>query len=1238
MLFLSLAGLAQSPDRINYQGVARSADGTPVSGQLGLKFELRQGSLQGPVVFTETQSVMAGLQGVFSTQIGKEPGSDLGSIPWQAGPLFLEVSLSLSGGPFTSLGAQQLVSVPYALSANSVPSTYSNNVLTIGTGPAAGVFTLSSGGQAPSASLTSSGGGASVSSPGTNTFNIHVPVTTFSAGDNLIIQGSHPDYTISSQPVLSIQGNSLSISGGNTVSLPAGGVANASLVSSGAATTSTLSAGSFSIDVPVPTFVNTDQSIITGSYPNFTVHTPTVAAGVTPSLVSSGAAATSTLSAGSFSIDVPVPTFVNTDQSIITGSYPNFTVHTPTVAAGVTPSLVSSGAATTSTLSAGSFSIDVPVPTFVNTDQSIITGSYPNFTVHTPTVAAGVTPSLVSSGAATTSTLSTGSFSIDVPVPTFVNTDQSIITGSYPNFTVHTPTVAAGVTPSLVSSGAATTSTLSTGSFSIDVPVPTFVNTDQSIITGSYPNFTVHTPTVAAGVTPSLVSSGAATTSTLSAGSFSIDVPVPTFANTDQSIITGSYPNFTVHTPTVAAGVTPSLVSSGAATTSTLSTGSFSIDVPVPTFVNTDQSIITGSYPNFMVHTPTLAPGLSLSGQTLTVGPATNTISLPSASITGIGAVQVTAAGTQEFTVHVPPTLVTVSSTLGAAGVSSQGLNAYNINIPSPVYNSATGALTTGTSVISILPDLALNGSTLSVGAPSNSLVLPSVVSPSLYASGSASVTGTFPSFTVSAPDSPTITGSGLAVVSPSTGSSIHVSVPPLSYTSASGQLGSGIHTVDITQALSLSGTTLSAGPATNSVDFSSLSPFVRNLQSIYPSVLSHSLGLGTSSPQAMLHIENSAAASEGLKLEMTSTSNNTTALSVVHRGTGVAGYFESDNAAGFGHALIARSNSNSQYALRALNTGSSLTSYAGMFEGGLIARGKTNTGTAYAFKAQETGGQDLFRVKNNGQVEIFSTSSSPAFDLNVFNNGSESSLHLSHSFSGGTGLVISQSTLATSFLSYDARPLYFGNSGTNQMALSPAGDLGLGTLSPAVRLDVVGKVKIADGTEGANKVLTSNSSGMASWQNVGVPSGAVMAYAGATIPAGWMLCDGAAVSRTGATADLFAAIGTAWGSGNGSTTFNLPDMRGLFLRGVDGSAGKDPDTSTRTASNPGGNTGNAVGSVQGDELESHSHTISGVGSQALAGLGLASLLSPGGASATNATGGQETRPKNAYVYYIIKL
>lgn len=58
-----------------------------------------------------------------------------------------------------------------------------------------------------------------------------------------------------------------------------------------------------------------------------------------------------------------------------------------------------------------------------------------------------------------------------------------------------------------------------------------------------------------------------------------------------------------------------------------------------------------------------------------------------------------------------------------------------------------------------------------------------------------------------------------------------------------------------------------------------------------------------------------------------------------------------------------------------------------------------------------------------------------------------------------------------------------------------------------------------------------------------GVPPGKVSEWAGATAPDYWLLCDGAAVSRT-TYADLFAIIGTTWGVGNGSTTFNLPDFR----------------------------------------------------------------------------------------------
>ena len=71
----------------------------------------------------------------------------------------------------------------------------------------------------------------------------------------------------------------------------------------------------------------------------------------------------------------------------------------------------------------------------------------------------------------------------------------------------------------------------------------------------------------------------------------------------------------------------------------------------------------------------------------------------------------------------------------------------------------------------------------------------------------------------------------------------------------------------------------------------------------------------------------------------------------------------------------------------------------------------------------------------------------------------------------------------------------------------------------------------------------------LAEYLKIVVPAGSVQAFAGTTPPTDWLICDGRAVSRT-VYADLFAAIGTAHGSGDGSTTFNLPDYRGQFLRG----------------------------------------------------------------------------------------
>jgi len=88
---------------------------------------------------------------------------------------------------------------------------------------------------------------------------------------------------------------------------------------------------------------------------------------------------------------------------------------------------------------------------------------------------------------------------------------------------------------------------------------------------------------------------------------------------------------------------------------------------------------------------------------------------------------------------------------------------------------------------------------------------------------------------------------------------------------------------------------------------------------------------------------------------------------------------------------------------------------------------------------------------------------------------------------------------------------------------------------------------------------------------------GQVAYFAMTTAPTGWLKCNGAAISRT-TFADLFAAIGTAWGVGNGSTTFNLPDLRGEFLRAWDDGRGVD--------------LGRGFASPQSQQTQDHKHNM----------------------------------------------
>lgn len=144
---------------------------------------------------------------------------------------------------------------------------------------------------------------------------------------------------------------------------------------------------------------------------------------------------------------------------------------------------------------------------------------------------------------------------------------------------------------------------------------------------------------------------------------------------------------------------------------------------------------------------------------------------------------------------------------------------------------------------------------------------------------------------------------------------------------------------------------------------------------------------------------------------------------------------------------------------------------------------------------------------------------------------------------------------------------------------------------------------------------------------------GTVAWFAAASTPAGFLECNGAAISRT-AYALLFAAIGTAYGAGDGSTTFNLPDLRGEFIRGHDNGRGVD--------------TGRAIGTAQASQNLSHNHG-GATGAQSVGAVpvpGTSSIGSDFVVSITTSNhshsiasdGGTEARPRNVAMRPCIKF
>lgn len=123
LLLVVTAAMAQAPQGIKYQAVARDASGTIIGNQaVSIRFSIHSGSLTGPVVYQETHSATTNQLGLFSVSLGMGTPvtGTFNTISWASGSMFLETELDPTGGSsYTSMGTSQMLSVPYALYAET---------------------------------------------------------------------------------------------------------------------------------------------------------------------------------------------------------------------------------------------------------------------------------------------------------------------------------------------------------------------------------------------------------------------------------------------------------------------------------------------------------------------------------------------------------------------------------------------------------------------------------------------------------------------------------------------------------------------------------------------------------------------------------------------------------------------------------------------------------------------------------------------------------------------------------------------------------------------------------------------------------------------------------------------------------------------------------------------------------------------------------------------------------------
>jgi hypothetical protein len=291
---VSIIALAQAPQKISYQAVARQANGAVISNApIGVKFIIYQGSVGGTISYEETHNANTNQLGLFTLFIGGGFPSIgvFNTINWAIGPYFIETQIDPAGGTsYASIGTQQLMSVPYALFAeragNSSPT--------------------------PTININSPN---TIANPTTGIYNISVP--SYSAGTGISISsGIITNTATSTTPTININTP-------NTISNPATGVYNISVPSYSAGTGISISSG---------VITNTASSI-----------TPTLVAGANMIVNPMIASNSYTVSAPNYSLSTPSNTLL-----LLSNGNNNSTAIIPTQLLSLSGSTLTAGPPTNS--------------------------------------------------------------------------------------------------------------------------------------------------------------------------------------------------------------------------------------------------------------------------------------------------------------------------------------------------------------------------------------------------------------------------------------------------------------------------------------------------------------------------------------------------------------------------------------------------------------------------------------------------------------------------------------------------------------------------------------------------------------------------------------------------------------------------------------------------------------------------------------------------------------------------